>query len=244
MHSQFDHFPDGTEILSPQRESSHLKFYGAWYPPVPYTSIGFDFFVDGSLAIWPDRTTLYVKHTRAGKWFLVRPASAQFFTLGQQRRAYLDKASSELASSPVIGPQSPATRQVQGTPQVHGDIVAFNVSWSDAKLGRVSNPSSPAFTGEFATHQKARVSYEIEALNVDRKQINIRAQQKGPYSRSRLARLIADDIERAWAIAKARGETPWYNRAEARLEQAVLRDVRRTSRGGIRVALSFTPRRG
>ncbi|KAI0718222.1 hypothetical protein C8T65DRAFT_639405 [Cerioporus squamosus] len=259
--------PDGTEILSPRREPTQFKLYGVWYPQVVSTD-GFDPFDIGTLAVYPDGKTLYVNAGR-GQWLLVRPSPEHFSDVGNQSRpnSALGDGSTGL-TSPGLGAQGivrppESVGKARGVREAQAHVVPLNVSLSDAKLGRVEDPNTRAFTGDFAKHQKAYVSYEviqsclqlagkcpltcvflgqIDALNVHRKQIYIRAPRKGPYSRSRIAQLLARDIERAWTTAKTRGECPLWSGEEVGLEQVFLLDVRRVSRGGIKVALSFMPR--
>ncbi|TFK85609.1 hypothetical protein K466DRAFT_601015 [Polyporus arcularius HHB13444] len=243
--TSLDHFPNGTMVLPPQRECIYSKACGTWYPRVVSTARS-DHFGDGSLAFVPDGKTPYVKHTGRGQWLLAWPSPEHFSTVGHQESPDWDGGSAELASTQrgaLQGSRPPdrRARRISNAQEAH--VAVFNVSLSDARFGRVEDPDSPTFTGDFADHQKAYVSYEIDALNMYRKQINIRANKKGPYSRSRIAQLLAEDIIRAWTFAKTSGNPLLCDGAEVGLEQINLGDVRRCSRGGIKVALVFTPHR-
>ncbi|RDX46546.1 hypothetical protein OH76DRAFT_1485433 [Lentinus brumalis] len=170
-----DQFPDETMVLPPQRECIYRKACGTWYPPVVFMA-GSDYFGDGSLAFVPGGETPYVKHTRRRQWLLARTSPGHFSMVGHQESPGWEGGSAKLASTQpgalqVSRPPDRQARRISNAQEAH--VAVLNVSLSDARRGRVEDPDSPAFTGDFAEHQKAYVSYEIDALNMYRKQINI-----------------------------------------------------------------------
>ncbi len=59
----------------------------------------------------------------------------------------------------LMSEQDRQARRISNAQEAH--VAVLNVSLSDARRGRVEDPDSPAFTGDFAEHQKAYVSYEV-----------------------------------------------------------------------------------